>query len=182
VIIPKKDGTWCMCLDYRALNKITVKNRYPLPRIDDLMDQLHKAKYFTKLNLRIDDLMEHDYYEHVKKCEQYQRHAHLELTPTQELNYVTSPWPFSTWALDFMGVINPPSSEGHKFILVTTKYYTKWAEAISLKVAIEKHIINFIKEYIICRFGVPQRVIIDNGANFTGKDIKEFCKKMKIDQ
>jgi len=52
--------------------------------------------------------MEHDYFEHVKKCEQCQRHAHLELTPTQELNYVTSPWPFSMWAMDFMGVINPP--------------------------------------------------------------------------
>jgi len=80
--------------------------------------------------------MEHDCYEHVKKCEQCQRQACLELTPTQELNYVTSPWPFSMWALDFMGVINPPSSEGHKFILVAIKYYTKWAEAISLKIAI----------------------------------------------
>ena len=62
--------------------------------------------------------MEHDCYEHVKKCEQCQKHAHLELTPTQELNYVTSPWPFSMWALDFMGFINPPSSGGHKLILV----------------------------------------------------------------
>jgi len=61
------------------------------------------------------------------------RCAHLELTPTQELNYVTSPWPFSMVALDFMGVINPPSSEGHKFILVSVEYYTKWVEAISLK-------------------------------------------------
>jgi len=80
--------------------------------------------------------MEHDCYENVKKCEQCQRHAHLELTPTQELNYVTSPWPFSMWDLDFMGIINPPSSEGHKFILVATEYYTKWVEAISLKIAI----------------------------------------------
>ena len=126
--------------------------------------------------------MEHDCYEHVKKCEQYQRHAHLELTPTKDLNYVSSPWPFSMWALDFMGVINPPSSEGHKFILVAIEYYTKWVEAISLKIAIQKHIINFIKEYIICRFGIPQRLIMDNGANFTGKDIMEFCKNMKIDQ
>jgi len=106
----------------------------------------------------------------------------LELTPTLELTYVTSPWPFSMWDLDFMGVINPPSSEGHKFILVATEYYTKWVEAISLKIAIQKHIINFIKEYIICRFGIPQRLIMDDGTNFIGKDVIEFCKKIKIDQ
>ena len=80
--------------------------------------------------------MEHDCCEHVKKCEQYRKHVHLELTPTQEFNYVTSPWPFPMWALDFMGVINPPSSEGHKFILVFIEYYTKWVEAIPLKIAI----------------------------------------------
>jgi len=53
IIVPKKDGTWQMCIDYRALNKITLKNRYPLPRIDDLLDQLQYAKYFTKLDLKL---------------------------------------------------------------------------------------------------------------------------------
>ncbi|XP_031486836.2 uncharacterized protein LOC116255191 [Nymphaea colorata] len=52
VLVPKKDGGWCMCIDYRALNKITVKNRYPLPRIDDLLDQLKNARFFTKLDLK----------------------------------------------------------------------------------------------------------------------------------
>jgi hypothetical protein len=52
ILVPKKDGTWCMCVNFRALNKITVKNCYPLPRIDDLLDQLKDAMYFTKLDLR----------------------------------------------------------------------------------------------------------------------------------
>jgi len=52
LFVRKKNGKLRMCVDYRALNKITVKNRYPLPRIDDLMDQLHGATVFSKLDLQ----------------------------------------------------------------------------------------------------------------------------------
>lgn len=52
LFVTKKDGTLRMCVDYRALNRLTVKNSYPLPRIDDILDQVGNAKYFTKIDLR----------------------------------------------------------------------------------------------------------------------------------
>jgi hypothetical protein len=52
LFITKKDGSMRMCIYYRSLNEVTIKNKYPLPRIDDLFDQLQGAKYFSKIDLR----------------------------------------------------------------------------------------------------------------------------------
>ena len=52
LFVPKKDGSIRMCVDYRALNKATIRNRYPLPRIEELLDRLGDARFFTKIDLR----------------------------------------------------------------------------------------------------------------------------------
>jgi len=52
LLVKKKDGSLRLCVDYRQLNKMTIKNKYSLPRIDDLMDQLHGSSVFSKIDLR----------------------------------------------------------------------------------------------------------------------------------
>jgi len=67
--------------------------------------------------------MEEDFQTHVKVCVPCQK-------PTQEINSIIYPWPFDTWGIDLIGMINPHSREGHKFVITATKYTTKWEEAI----------------------------------------------------
>jgi hypothetical protein len=51
LFVEKKDGTQWMCVDYRSLNEVTIKNKYPLPRIEDLFDQMKGASVFSKIDL-----------------------------------------------------------------------------------------------------------------------------------
>ena len=84
---------------------------------------------------------------------------------------MTTPWPFYTWGLDLIGPLNPPSN-GYIWILAATECFTKWIEAIPLKKATGIAVANFVRRHIITRFGIPRRLISDNGTPFINKDMK----------
>ena len=96
------------------------------------------------------------------------------------MNPIIKPWLFRGWAIDLIGQIFPSSSKGHKFILVAIDYFTKWVEAIPLKNVTSSNMIEFMKEHIIYRFGIPQTITTDQGAQFTSGEFNEFTTGMGI--
>lgn len=126
--------------------------------------------------------MEGDCGRFVQKSHQWQIHGDLIKEPHHELNVMSSPWPFVAWGMDIIGPIEPAASNRHRFILVAIDYFTKWAKATSYKAVTEKVVADFVHNNLIRRFGVPQSIITDNGANLNSHLMKEICEKFKITQ
>ncbi|GJX04842.1 putative reverse transcriptase domain-containing protein, partial [Tanacetum coccineum] len=80
LFVKKKDGSMRICIDYHELNKLTMKNRYPLPRIADLFDQLQGARYFSKIDLRSDYHQLRVHEDDISKTAFRTRYGHFEFT------------------------------------------------------------------------------------------------------
>ena len=78
-----------------------------------------------------------------------------------------------------VGPVNPPS-RGYIWILVATEYFTKWVKVVPLRKATRGTVANFIKEKIIVRFGVPHRIISDNGTPFVNNDVKKLLEFYQV--
>ncbi|XP_070028779.1 uncharacterized protein [Nicotiana sylvestris] len=92
--------------------------------------------------------------------------------PPNELNATSSPWSFAAWEMDVIGPIEPAASNGHRFIMVAIDYFTKWVEVASYRVVIKKVVADFFRDCIVCRFGIPESIIIDNGSNLNSDLMK----------
>ena len=130
------------------------------------------GKTLAKKILRIGyywNTMEIDCVDFVKSCHDCQTHVNFNHMPPSALYSMTSPWPFSVWSIDVIGRIALKASNGHEYILVAIDYFTKWVEVAFYSMLKAKHMARFIENNIICRYGVPQEIISDNGSHFEGE-------------
>ena len=113
----------------------------------------------------------------MRKCQVCQTTARRQKKPSLPLQLVNIEKHFSQWGLEIIGEIVPHSSKQHRYILTATDYFTKWVEAVPLKTANSKNIIEFIDQFIITRFGLPTALMFDNASYFSGNAMVEFSLK-----
>ncbi|KAK5773320.1 hypothetical protein PVK06_049626 [Gossypium arboreum] len=111
------------------------------------------------------------------KCQIYSDKIHVAPSP---LHVMTSPWPFSMWGMDVIGPIFSKPSNRHRFIFVVIDYFTKWIEVALFANVTKTAVCRFLKKEIICRYGLPERIISDNAMNLNNKMIKEVCEQFQI--
>jgi len=84
------------------------------------------------------------------------------------------------WGIDVIGAIEPKVSNGHRFILVAIDYFTKWVETASYANVTRKVVAKFIRKELICRYGIPDKIITDNATNLNNQMMIELCEEFKI--
>jgi len=124
--------------------------------------------------------MESDCCLHVRKCHKCQTFTNNVNAPPLPLNVLVVPWPFSMWGIDVLVVPWPKATNGHCFILVAIDYFTKWVQTASYASITRSVVVRFIKREIICRYGLPRKIITDNGTNLNNKMMGEMCEEFKI--
>jgi hypothetical protein len=121
-----------------------------------------------------------DCFKYYKGCQECQKIGSIQRVPASAMNPIIKPWPLRGWAIDLIRQIYPPSSKGHKFILVATDYFTKWVEAIPIKNVTSGNMIDFVKEHIVYWFGIPQTITTNQGSQFTSREFEEYANSLGI--
>jgi hypothetical protein len=119
-----------------------------------------------------------DAIELVKTCKSCQFHARQIHMLAQTLQMILPSWAFTVWGLDIVGPFLRAIG-GYRFLYVTIDKFTKWPEATPVVKINKQSAVKFFKS-IICRFRVPNRIITDNGSQFTSGAFQGYCEDLGI--
>jgi transposase InsO family protein len=113
----------------------------------------------------------------VRTCKACQFAAKHQRRPGAPSQLITPTWPLQRWGMDIVGPL--PTAQGKfKFAVVAVEYFTKWIEARPLSTITSTTIRKFFWQQIICRFGVPRELTVDNGKQFDCQDFREYCRSI----
>lgn len=124
--------------------------------------------------------MIHDFLEFAKRCHVCQYHGKFIKTPPEPLYSTSQSWPFVAWGIDIVGPFENATSRGCKYIVAVTDYFSKWAEAITVKDFVSTMVAEFIRIHIVYRFGVPETITADNGQQFKRAALYKLYDKYRI--
>jgi hypothetical protein len=113
----------------------------------------------------------------VQKCEGCQKCARDQKQPSSLTQLIQPTWPLQRWGLDLLGPL-PPAQGNLKYVVVVVEYFSKWIEAKPLATITSVTVQNFFWQNIVCRFGVPKAITVDNGTQFDDETFKEFCEQI----
>jgi hypothetical protein len=113
----------------------------------------------------------------VQKCEGCQKCARDQKQPSSLTQLIQSTWSLQRWVLDLLGPL-PPAQGNLKYVVVAVEYFSKWIEAKPLATITSVTVQKFFWQNIVCRFGVPKAITVDNGTQFDAKAFKEFCEQI----
>ncbi|CAI5484033.1 unnamed protein product [Closterium sp. Yama58-4] len=181
---PKKDGGLRMCIDYRALNRVTIKSRYPIPRTDDLLDQLRGARYFSKIDLHrcvivyLDDILIFS-----KTREQHLRDLDAVFKRLQENRLITkgSKCEFFKQELEFLGHVI--SRDGIKIDPAKIKTIQEWKAPTNVtELQSFLGFVNYVRRFIPNMAGItgPLTDLLHKDKNFVwGEEAEVAFQELK---
>ncbi|XP_071714616.1 uncharacterized protein [Rutidosis leptorrhynchoides] len=158
----------------------------------DVVREMHEGLYAHHSGYRtvVRWIMRQGYYwqtiyrdtaEVIKTCDACQRHGTVQCLPKYDLISASSTWPFCKWAIDIVGPF-PRSVGNANFLVVAIDFFSKWVVAKVLARMMGENIKKFVWNDIICRYGLPNEIVSDNGKQFADNPFRSWCEELNIKQ